>query len=495
MAAQLEQHDVLNLPTNLFIGGVWRESSDRRRFDVVDPATEHVLTSVADGTVADAVSAVDAAAAALPAWAARAPRERAEILRKAFEVMIGQKERIARLITLENGKALPDSRAEAAYAAEFFRWYAEEAVRNIGQLSRAPSSGARILVQHKPAGVAVLVTPWNFPAAMGTRKIAPALAAGCTVVLKPASETPLTMLLLAELLAEAGVPAGVVNILPARSSGAVVGAMLADPRVRVISFTGSTETGRRLLQTAAQSVVNPRMELGGNAPFIVFDDADLDAAVEGAMIAKMRNMGEACTAANRFYVQAGVYDEFVRRFAAAMAKLKVGNGLADGVAVGPLVNASSRDKVESLVDDARARGARVVLGGRRMAGPGYFLRADRARGRARRRGVPRRGDLRAGGATAVIPDRGRRHRARERYGVRARRLRVHARSRARTQGDRETRVRHGGSQSRPGLGSGRAVWRRQAVGSRARGRARGTHGVPRDAVRVRRVVAVSPRKR
>ena len=372
MAAQLEQQDVLNLPTNLFIGGVWRESSDRRRFDVVDPATEHVLTSVADGTVADAASAVDAAATALPGWAARAPRERAEILRKAFEIMIGQKERIARLITLENGKALPDSRAEAAYAAEFFRWYAEEAVRNIGQLSRAPNSGARILVQHKPAGVAVLVTPWNFPAAMGTRKIAPALAAGCTVVLKPASETPLTMLLLAELLAEAGVPAGDVNILPARSSGAVVGAMLADPRVRVISFTGSTETGRRLLQTAAQSVVNPRMELGGNAPFIVFDDADLDAAVEGAMIAKMRNMGEACTAANRFYVQSGVYDEFVRRFAAAMAKLKVGNGLADGVAVGPLVNASSRDKVESLVDDARARGARVVLGGRRMAGTGYF---------------------------------------------------------------------------------------------------------------------------
>jgi succinate-semialdehyde dehydrogenase/glutarate-semialdehyde dehydrogenase len=372
MAAQLEQQDVLNLPTNLFIGGAWRESGDRRRFDVIDPATEQVLTSVADGTVADAVAAVDAAAAALPAWGARAPRDRAEILRKAFEIMSAQKERIARLITLENGKALPDSRAEASYAAEFFRWYAEEAVRNIGQLSRAPSSGARILVQHKPAGVAVLVTPWNFPAAMGTRKIAPALAAGCTVVLKPASETPLTMLLLAELLAEAGVPPGVVNILPARSSGKVVGAMLADPRVRVISFTGSTETGRRLLQTAAQSVVNPRMELGGNAPFIVFDDADLDAAVEGAMIAKMRNMGEACTAANRFYIQAGVYEDFVRRFAAAMAKLKVGNGLQDGVAVGPLVNASSRDKVESLVDDARSRGARVVLGGRRIAGNGYF---------------------------------------------------------------------------------------------------------------------------
>jgi succinate-semialdehyde dehydrogenase/glutarate-semialdehyde dehydrogenase len=372
MAAQLEKPDVLNLPTNLFIGGAWRESSDRGRFDVIDPATERVLTSVADGTVADAASAVDAAAAAFRDWALRAPRERAEILRKAFELMIGQKERIARLITLENGKALPDSRSEAVYAAEFFRWYAEEAVRNIGQVSRAPSSGARILVQHKPAGVAVLVTPWNFPAAMGTRKIAPALAAGCTVVLKPASETPLTMLLLAELLAEAGVPPGVVNVLPARSSGAVVGAMLADPRVRVISFTGSTSTGRRLLQTAAQAVVNPRMELGGNAPFIVFDDADLNAAVEGAIIAKMRNMGEACTAANRFYVQAGVYEEFVRLFSAAMARLKVGNGLADGVAVGPLVNASSRDKVESLVEDARTRGARIVFGGRRIAGPGYF---------------------------------------------------------------------------------------------------------------------------
>jgi succinate-semialdehyde dehydrogenase/glutarate-semialdehyde dehydrogenase len=372
MVAQLEQQDVLNHPANLFIGGAWRESSDRGRFDVIDPATEQVLTSVADATVADAASAVDAAAAAFPGWAARAPRDRAEILRKAYEVLVGQKERIARLITLENGKALPDSRSEAVYAAEFFRWYAEEAVRNIGQLSRAPSSGARILVQHKPAGVAVLVTPWNFPAAMGTRKIAPALAAGCTVVLKPASETPLTMLLLAELLTEAGVPPGVVNILPARRSGEVVGAMLADPRVRVISFTGSTQTGRRLLQTAAQAVVNPRMELGGNAPFLVFDDADLDAAVEGAMVAKMRNMGEACTAANRFYVQAGVYEEFVRRFSAAMAKLKVGNGLADGVAVGPLVNASSRDKVESLVDDARARGARVVHGGRRVAGPGYF---------------------------------------------------------------------------------------------------------------------------
>jgi succinate-semialdehyde dehydrogenase/glutarate-semialdehyde dehydrogenase len=237
---------------------------------------------------------------------------------------------------------------------------------------RAPSSGARILVQHKPAGVAVLITPWNFPAAMGTRKIAPALAAGCTVVIKPASETPLTMLALAPILEEAGVPAGVVNVVPSRRSGAIVGAMLQDPRVRVVSFTGSTETGRRLLATSAATVVNPRMELGGNAPFIVLEDADLESAVAGAMVAKMRNMGEACTAANRFYVHESLHDAFVQRLASEMAALRVGNGLEPGVAVGPLVNAETRDKVESLVEDARHRGARVVTGGHRIPGPGYF---------------------------------------------------------------------------------------------------------------------------
>jgi succinate-semialdehyde dehydrogenase/glutarate-semialdehyde dehydrogenase len=275
-------------------------------------------------------------------------------------------------MTLENGKALVDSRAEAAYAAEFFRWYAEEAPRNIGEVSRAPSTGARILVQHKPAGIAVLVTPWNFPAAMGTRKIAPALAAGCTVVLKPASETPLTMLALAELFAEAGVPPGVVNILPSRKSGAVVAAMLKDPRVRVISFTGSTETGRKLLHEAADMVVRPAMELGGNAPFIVCEDADIDAAVDGAMIAKMRNMGEACTAANRFYVHEKVHDAFVDKFAAKMKALKVGNGLEEGVAVGPLVNADTRDKVVHLVEDALNKGAKAVIGGSRLNRTGYF---------------------------------------------------------------------------------------------------------------------------
>ncbi len=362
----------IDAPSDLYIGGKFRPASDGGRFDVYDPASEEVIARVADGTTEDAIAAVDAAAKAFPGWAAKSPRERGEVLRKAFELFTAKKEYFARLMTRENGKALVDSRAESAYAAEFFRWYAEEAPRNIGEVSRAPATGARILVQHKPAGVAVMVTPWNFPAAMGTRKIAPALAAGCTMVLKPASETPLTMLAIAELLAEAGVPPGVVNILPSRKSGAVVRAMLHDPRVRVISFTGSTEVGRRLLHEAADNVVRPAMELGGNAPFLVFEDADLDAAVEGAMIAKMRNMGEACTSANRFLVHEKVHDAFVEKFAAKMNALKVGNGLEDGVAVGPLVNADTRDKVASLVADAVERGARAVCGGKQPAGKGFY---------------------------------------------------------------------------------------------------------------------------
>jgi succinate-semialdehyde dehydrogenase / glutarate-semialdehyde dehydrogenase len=365
------QRDVV-APNKLFIDGKFVAASDGGTFEVTDPATERPLSAVANATIEDAEAAVAAAAAALPAWAALAPRARAEILRRTFELISAQQEPLARLITCENGKSLADARAEMAYAAEFFRWYSEEAVRNIGQLSRAPASGARILVQHKPAGVAVLVTPWNFPAAMGTRKIAPALAAGCTMIVKPASETPLTMLALAPLLEEAGVPHGVVNMVPSRRSAAVVNAMLEDPRVRVVSFTGSTETGRRILHSAADSVVSPRMELGGNAPFIVLDDADLDAAVAGAMVAKMRNMGEACTAANRFYVHENVHDEFVTRLARAMGARKVGNGLEAGVAVGPLVNAATRDKVEALVEDARSRGAKVETGGHRLAPPGYF---------------------------------------------------------------------------------------------------------------------------
>ncbi len=365
------QRDII-APTQLFIGGRFVDASDGGTFEVIDPAVERSLAAVANGTIEDAQAAVAAAAAALPAWAARAPRPRAEILRRAFELIMAQQEPLARLITRENGKSLADARAEMAYAAEFFRWYSEEAVRNIGQVSRAPSSGARILVQHKPAGIAVLVTPWNFPAAMGTRKIAPALAAGCTMIVKPASETPLTMLALAPLLEEAGVPQGVVNILTSRRSSAVVNSMLKDPRVRVVSFTGSTQTGRRILRAAAEAVVNPRMELGGNAPFIVLKDADLEAATAGAMVAKMRNMGEACTAANRFYVHEDVHDAFVARLARTMGALKVGNGLEADVAVGPLVNADTRDKVEALVEDARSRGAKVVTGGHRLPPPGYF---------------------------------------------------------------------------------------------------------------------------
>jgi succinate-semialdehyde dehydrogenase/glutarate-semialdehyde dehydrogenase len=364
-----------NVPTDLWIGGKWRKSSDGARFDVIDPATENKVASVASATVEDAKAALDAASAAFPAWAAKKPRERGEILRKSFELIMRDAERLAKLITIENGKALSDSRGEVAYAAEFFRWFAEEAVRNIGQNSVAPASGARILVHHKPAGVAVLVTPWNFPAAMATRKIGPALAAGCTVVLKPASDTPLTMLALMPILEEAGMPAGVVNVVPSRSSGKVVSAMLHDSRVRVLSFTGSTEVGRKLLHEAADNVVRPAMELGGNAPFIVFDDADIDAAIEGAMIAKMRNMGEACTAANRFYVHEKVHDEFAKKLTAKMSGLKMGNGLDDGVNVGPLVNKDGLDKVVELVDDAVKKGAKVLTGGKAPGGPGFFYPA------------------------------------------------------------------------------------------------------------------------
>jgi succinate-semialdehyde dehydrogenase / glutarate-semialdehyde dehydrogenase len=364
-----------DVPTDLWIGGKWRKSSDGGRFDVLDPATENKVASVASATVDDAKAAVDAASGAFPAWAARKPRERAEILRKAFELIMRDAERFAKLITIENGKALSDSRGEVAYAAEFFRWNAEEAVRAVGQVSRAPASGAQIYVHHKPAGVAVLVTPWNFPAAMATRKIGPALAAGCTVVLKPASDTPLTMLALMPILEEAGVPAGVVNVIPSRSSGKVVSTMLHDPRVRVVSFTGSTEVGRKLLHEAADNVVKPAMELGGNAPFIVFEDADIDAAIEGAMIAKMRNMGEACTAANRFYVHEKVHGEFAKKLTDKMKSLKMGNGLDEGVSLGPLVNKDGLDKVVELVDDAVKKGAKVLIGGKPPNGKGFFYPA------------------------------------------------------------------------------------------------------------------------
>lgn len=360
------------IPTDLYIGGEWLPATSGERFDVLNPATEQVIASVASAGVDDALNALDAAEAAHEGWAARKPRERAEILRKAFELFTARLEDFARLITLENGKARSDAMGEAAYSAEFFRWFSEEAVRAEGFLGQAPSSGARIMVRNKPAGVSLLVTPWNYPAAMGTRKIAPALAAGCTVIIKPASETPLTMLALMPLLEEAGVPPGVVNVIPSRRSGAVVDALLHDMRVRVVSFTGSTDVGRKLLRSAADNVVKPAMELGGNAPVLVLEDADVDTAVEGAMLAKMRNLGEACTAANRIYVHERVADAFVEKFTARMAALKVGDGLDPSVDVGPLVNADTRDKVAAFVDDAVAKGAKVRLGGKRPEGTGYF---------------------------------------------------------------------------------------------------------------------------
>jgi succinate-semialdehyde dehydrogenase/glutarate-semialdehyde dehydrogenase len=361
------------VPTDLFVAGTWRPAASGARFDVVDPATRAVVATVADGGVDDALAAVDAADAAAAGWAATPPRARGEILRRAFELMTAQSEELARLISLENGKALGDARGEVAYAAEFFRWYSEEAVRAAGSVLTAPSGANRILVLQQPVGICVLVTPWNFPAAMATRKIAPALAAGCTVILKPASDTPLTALAMAQILDEAGVPRGVVNVVPSRHSGAVVAAMLHDPRVRKLSFTGSTEVGRLLLAEAAHQVVNTSMELGGNAPFLVLADADIEAAVDGAMVAKMRNAGEACTSANRFYVAEVVADEFSRRLAERMSALVVGPGLQDGTQVGPLVNEGAVAKVDELVRSAIDDGARAVVGGRRGDGPGFYF--------------------------------------------------------------------------------------------------------------------------
>jgi succinate-semialdehyde dehydrogenase / glutarate-semialdehyde dehydrogenase len=293
-------------------------------------------------------------------------------LRKVWELMTAQLEHFANLITLENGKARADAMGEAIYAAEFFRWFSEEAVRADGIITHAPASGARIIVQHKPAGLAVLVTPWNYPAAMGTRKIAPALAAGCAVIIKPASETPLTMLALMPILEQAGVPKGLVNVLPSKRSGTIVDHMLRDPRVRVVSFTGSTSVGKKLLHSAADKVLKPAMELGGNAPLIVFDDADIDLAVQGAMLAKMRNLGEACTAANRIYIHETVSEQFIKKFTQAMASLKIGNGSDPSVDVGPLVNASTRDKVAAFVADAVSKGAKIELGGKTPSGKGFF---------------------------------------------------------------------------------------------------------------------------
>ena len=360
------------LQTDLYIDGNWQLGSEGERFDMINPADETMPASVASATLDDAPAALNAAEAAFADWGGRTPRQRSEVLRKTWELITARLPEFARLITLENGKAKADAVGEATYAAEFFRWFSEESVRADGMITHAPASGARIIVQHKPAGIAVLVTPWNYPAAMGTRKIAPALAAGCPVIIKPASETPLTMLAMMPLLEEAGVPKGLVNVLPSRRTGALVDMMTHDPRVRVVSFTGSTGVGVDLLHAAADHVLKPAMEHGGNAPLLVFEDVDLDLTVEGAMLAKMRNLGKACTAANRFYVHKSVAAAFTEKFTAAMAKLRLGNGLDEGVNVGPLVNADTRDKVAAFVNDAVSKGAKLHLGGTAPEGRGFY---------------------------------------------------------------------------------------------------------------------------
>lgn len=356
----------------LLIGGKWLDAPGGERFAVLDPATGSEITTVAAGGPAEATAACDAAAEAQRSWAATAPRVKSEVLRACWQTLVDHTDELARLITLEHGKPLVDSTGEVAYAAEFFRWNAEEAVRIHGSLGMAPGGANRIIVHHPPIGVVVMVTPWNFPAAMITRKLAPALAAGNAVVIKPPRETPLTALRIAELLEESGVPAGVVNVVPTTSSGSWFDAAVDHKAVRMVSFTGSTEIGRQLLRRAADRVLKTVMELGGNAPFIVFDDADLDAAVEGAMVAKMRHSAETCTAANRFFVEAGVAAEFTAKLAAAMGSMKVGNGFEDGVTCGPMINAQAIEAIDSLVRQAVGAGATAAVGGAPLERPGFF---------------------------------------------------------------------------------------------------------------------------
>ena len=372
MTQEQERAVVDRVARELFIGGRWRESSTGQTLAVEDPSTGELLTLVADAGPEDARAALNAAAQAQASWAAHPPRERGEILRRAFERITELAEDLALLMTLEMGKPLAESRSEVAYAAEFLRWFAEEAVRIEGRYAIAPSGSGRLLTMQQPVGPCLLITPWNFPLAMGTRKIGPAIAAGCTMVIKPAQQTPLSMLSLAQILDDVGLPPGVLNVVTTSSAGTVVSPLLDDPRLRKLSFTGSTEVGRALLAQAARRVLRVSMELGGNAPFIVFEDADLEAAVEGAVLAKMRNIGEACTAANRFHVAAPVAGEFASRLADRLGAMRMGRGTEEGVEVGPLIDERGRHKVSDLVADALARGAKALVGARPGDGRGYF---------------------------------------------------------------------------------------------------------------------------
>jgi succinate-semialdehyde dehydrogenase/glutarate-semialdehyde dehydrogenase len=374
MSAVDQRAAVRAAPTELLIGGDWRPAGGGERCVVEDPATGETIAEVADASPADGLAALDAAAAAQPGWAATAPRERSAILRRAYDLMTERAEELAVLMTLEMGKPLADSRGEVTYAADFLLWYSEEAVRGDGRIARSPNGAFDVLAIRQPVGPSVLITPWNFPAAMVTRKLGPALAAGCATVVKPAGLTPLSALAVARILEEAGAPPGVVNVITTTRSGDVVGPLLADRRTRKVSFTGSTEVGKELLRQAADNVLRTSMELGGNAPFVVFADADLDRAVEGAAFVKLRNVGEACTAANRFYVEEVVADEFAARLAERLGAMRIGHGLEEGVEVGPLIDERAVEKVERLVGDAVGRGARTLTGGERVDGPGHFFR-------------------------------------------------------------------------------------------------------------------------
>ena len=371
ITASQEQRVVDQVPKQLYIGGEWRDGA-KGTLSVEDPATGESLCQIADASTDDAKAALDAAVDAGQEWSQHPPRERGEILRRAFEAIIEREDELALLMTLEMGKPLKESKAEIAYGAEFLRWFSEQAVRIEGRYGVAPNGAGRLLTMKQPVGPCLLITPWNFPLAMGTRKVGPAIAAGCTMVVKPAQQTPLSMLMLAKILEEAGLPGGVLNLVTASSSGETMGPLIADERLRKLSFTGSTEVGVRLMEQASQNLLRLSMELGGNAPFIVFDDADIDSAVQGALIAKMRNIGEACTAANRFHVAGPVAAEFAEKLAAKMGAMKVGRGTEDGVEVGPLIDDTQRGKVAELVEDAVGRGAHALVGGHARDGSGYF---------------------------------------------------------------------------------------------------------------------------
>jgi succinate-semialdehyde dehydrogenase/glutarate-semialdehyde dehydrogenase len=367
-----QEHEILEqVPKQLYIGGQWRDGA-KGTLTVEDPSTAEALCEVADASVDDARAALDAAVEAGPGFAAHPPRERGEILRRAFEAIMARTDELALLMTLEMGKPLKESKAEIAYGAEFLRWYSEQAVRIDGRYAVAANGQGRLLTMKQPVGPCLLITPWNFPLAMGTRKIGPAIAAGCSVVIKPAQQTPLSMLMLVKILEEAGLPGGVVNLITASSSGETTAPLIADPRLRKLSFTGSTEVGRKLMAAASDNLLRLSMELGGNAPFLVFDDADLDAAVQGALLAKMRNIGEACTAANRFHVADSVADQFAEKLAEKMGSLKIGRGTEEDTEVGPLIDDKQREKVSELVSDALGRGAKAVVGGHVRDGAGYF---------------------------------------------------------------------------------------------------------------------------